>query len=90
MLSSWEEQKPRNPWDPPRALCATGLEPIAIYTVSEITVLKRRNKSYTRYRADVLTEVGRYNFDHRFHTEQGAKRFCERHFRDWQKKQAAR
>jgi hypothetical protein len=66
-------------------LLAFGDDPVAIYAVRE-NALRR---GHTRYIADVLTEVGRHNFDHKFHTEKGAKRFCERHFRSWQKKQPA-
>jgi hypothetical protein len=74
----WEQERPGVF---SRGYCEDDLP--AVYTVREIA-LKR---GQLRYCADVLTEVGRHQFGNKFHTQQGARRFCERHYRDWQKKQ---
>jgi hypothetical protein len=65
-----------------RAYCDDD-SPIAIYTVTEITL----KKGYVRYRADVLTEVGAYMLGDKFRTQKGAQEFCERTYKDWQRNQ---
>jgi hypothetical protein len=60
---------------------AESLEPIAVYTVTEVPRGGRRK--HPTFRAAILSEMGWIGFDPEFRTVKSAQRFCQHDVDQW-------